>query len=361
MEEIKFGAIPSPKDYRDIHLASVIPTSKVYPDKFFNDISFLPIDHQREIGACVGHAAAKYKQKLDLVDTGKLFSLSPRFVYAICKAWDGYEGEGTYPRLSMKALKEFGCSTEDTLKNDTTLDHETYVFNRDINKIPMDAFRDARDFKISGYASVDLDIDGIKKAIVEANGCSMLVQVGREWYSDKKGNTWDKNRILPIKPPARVISGHQVYVYGYEAVGDDMKIFFINSWSNDWADNGTGWFWFSEYSKYIVEAWTAVDIPTKIINEIKGLPDPKKFKHNFSKVLTFGMWGEDIKALQIALRICGDFKYPEVTGFYGLQTAKAVYEFQTKYQLAGYWELFLLGGKRVGAKTLAKLNSLFNK
>lgn len=354
-----FGSIESPKDYRDIGLASVIPPIEL-PTKFFNEIKFLPVENQRKLGACVGHAAAKYKQQLDLNDTGKLFSLSPRFLYAICKSIDGLDGEGTYPRISMKVLKDYGCATMDTCPNETELDHESYVYNR-TGSLPAKALKEAVDFKISGYAKVDISIDGIKRAIYQSYGCSMLVKVGSEWYSDSKGSTWNKERLLPIKAPDNIISGHQIYVYGYEQVGADLKIYFMNSWSKDWADNGTGWFWWSEYKKFIIEAWTAIDIPTNILETTKGLPNPKEFKYTFKKTLLLGMSGDDIRALQIALRIVGDFKYPEVTGFYGLQTAKAVYAFQTKYNLASWLELTLLGGKRVGAKTLEKLNSLFNK
>lgn len=355
------GGLPSPADYRDIELSSLVPAVDL-PSVFFNKVGHLPVDNQRKIGACVGFAGAKYKQQLDFNDTGKLFSLSPRFLYSLCKSLDKHDGEGTYPRLSMKILKDFGCSTTDTCPNYTELDHETYVYNRKgVEAITSAAIEEAKDFKISGYAKVDISIDGIKRAIYQSYGCSMLVRVGKEWYSDEKGNTWDSGRILPLKAPKEIISGHQIYVFGYEEIEGDLKIYFINSWGPDWASKGIGWFWWSEYNKYIVEAWTAIDIPTEILEMTKGLPNPKEFSFNFKRTLLMGMRGEDVKALQIALRILGDFHYPEVTGFYGSQTAKAVYAFQTKYNLAGYLELFFLGGKRVGAKTLKKLNSLFNK
>lgn len=356
-----FGSIPSPRDYRDISLSSVVsPTT--FPDSHIIDVSLLPIENQRKIGACVGHATAKYKQHLDLLDTGKIIQESPRFIYAICKAIDGFPGEGTYPRLSMKVLFEYGCATTETVPNDTNLDHETYVYNRSINQIPAAAFTEAVANKISGYASVDISVDGIKSAIYQSNGCSMLVQVGKEWYTDKNGLvTWDPNRILPIKPPAVIVSGHQIYVYGYETFGDDMKIYFINSWSGDWASAGKGYFLWSEYKNFITEAWTAIDIPNKLLEQAQNLPKPDEFKYNFKNVMLLGQKNADVKALQTALKIDGVFKYPEITGFYGVITAEAVLAFQKKYSVAGWMELSLLKGRRVGAKTLKKLNELFNK
>lgn len=311
---------------------------------------------------CVGHATAKYKQKLDLTDAGKLINLSPRFVYSVCKAVDGWSGEGTYPRLSLKVLKDYGCATEETVPNNSSLPHEEYVYYRDINKIPKEAFKEAETAKIESYASVDITPSGIKTAISQSEGCSMLVMVGNEWYTDKNGlNTWDKNRILPIKPPKVIISGHQIYAYGYETVGDDFKIHFINSWSSDWADGGKGWFWWSEYKNFITEAWTAIDIPNELLEQAQNLPSEEEFKYNFKNVITYGQKSEDVRALQTALKILGFFKYPEITGYYGPITAKAVYDFQVKYNVASFWELYFLRGNRVGPKTRAMLNNLFNK
>ncbi len=354
------GGFSSPRDYRDISLSSVV-APVVFPESYMIDVSLLPIENQRKIGACVGHASAKYKQRLDFVDTGKIIQESPRFIYAICKAIDGISSEGTFPRLSMKVLFDYGCATTETVPNDTTLDHETYVYNRMINQIPAAAFTDALANKISGYASVDISMDGIKSAIYQSDGCSALVQVGKEWYTDKNGLvTWDQNRILPIKPPSVIISGHQIYIYGYEMVGEDMKIYFINSWSKDWASAGKGFFLWSEYKNFITEAWTAIDIPNKLLEQAQNLPKPDDFKYNFKNVILYGQKSADVKALQTALKIDGTFKYPEITGYYGAITAKAVYDFQVKYKVAGWLELSLLKGNRVGTKTLQALNRLFN-
>lgn len=361
MEIVSTGGIPSPRDYRDIALSSVVAPVPL-PDSFVIDIANLPIENQRKIGACVGHATSKYKQKLDLSDTGKIINESPRFIYAICKALDNFPGEGTYPRLSMKVLMDYGCATTDTVPNDTNLDHESYVYNRNINNIPSQAFTDAAQNKISSYASVDITLDGIRNAVYQSEGCSTLVQVGTEWYTDKNGLvTWDPNKILPIQPPKVIISGHQVYVYGYEKVGDDFKIHFINSWSGDWASYGKGYFMWSQYKNFITEAWTAIDIPNKLLEQVQNLPNEGSFKYNFKNVLTYGQRSLDVKMLQIALKIDGTFKYPEITGYYGAITAKAVYDFQVKYKVASWLELYLLKGNRVGAKTLKKLNELFNK
>lgn len=362
MEDISLGGRKSPPDYRDVQLAAVVGKPQKYPGKYFNDIKKLPVWHQRKIGACVGHAIGKYKQKLDLVDDEKLTNLSARFLYALAKCRDDYSGEGTYPRLVMKILQDHGCATEATVPNDTKLTHEDYVYLRDEKKIPETAWKDAIKAKIKSYAFVTITKDGLKQAIIEANGCALLVQVGEEWYKDKNGKkSWLKKDILPIRPPKVVISGHEVWLYGYEDEGDDTKFYILNSWSDDWGDKGTGYFYWSQYKSFINEGVTAIDIPNSILDEVHDLPPADKFKHTFTTTLLLGQTSAEVKALQTALKIEKFFPIgqPE-TGYYGPITQDAVRKFQRFYKVASEAELIAVDGKVVGPKTIKKLNELFS-
>lgn len=365
LTNVGHGAIPSPKDYRDIALSAAVEPVQTAPS-FFVDVSKLPIWHQRKIGACVGHATGKYKQKLDELDDGSIHHLSARFIYGVCKCLDGYSDEGTYPRMSMKVLKDYGVPTESSLINDTTLDHEAYVMYRKIENF-NGYLVEAAKYKISSYAAVDVTtLSGLKQGIVLGNGMSALVLVGKEWYSDLVGVTWDAARILPVRPPVEVISGHQIYLYGYEDVlrngVADTKIYFINSWSDQWGDGGKGWFWWSEYKSFIKEGFTAVDIPQKLLDDAHNLPPPDAFKYSFQNVLLFGSRSAEVKALQKALQLDGSFpQTQEITGYYGPLTASSVMNFQKKHKVASLAEILLLRGRRVGQKTLSKLNELFNK
>lgn len=68
---------------------------------------------------------------------------------------------------------------------------------------------------------------------------------------------------------------------------------------------------------------------------------------------------DEVKRLQDFLKSQGLFPSNiESTGFYGNVTAKAVYAFQIKYNVAPLNELDQLKGKRVGLKTLTKINEL---
>jgi hypothetical protein len=351
------GAIPSPLDYRDIGLGQ-ITEPKDYPSKFMNNLSSLPVWHQHKIGACVGHACAKYKQVLDKEDTGEVLDLSPRFLYALAKCRDGYTDEGTYPRLVAQILKDVGCATEKTCPNNTFLEHEEYVFNRNEFNITDEMMKDAELAKIKGYAFVDITNDGLKQAICDFKGCSLLVSVGSEWWTDVMGNvTWNINAVLPVRPPKKIVSGHQIYIYGYEDIEGDTRFYFRNSWGSTWGDKGDGYFLWNQYKNFIIEGMTFTDIPDHILQEVKGLP--LTFVHKFNTSMQYNDYNEEVKWLQRALKVAGYFKGSITGGYYDV-TKKAVFEFQKKYCKLSWWEYYIMRGSKVGEKTLLELNKQFN-
>lgn len=92
------------------------------------------------------------------------------------------------------------------------------------------------------------------------------------------------------------------------------------------------------------------------------IPDDGKPHFKFNSVLAYGMINDnDVKWLQEVLKYEGLFpKSVLSTGNYLQITAKAVLAFQQKYHVAPDSELLPLAGKRVGSKTLSKLNELYN-
>ncbi len=371
LDRFSLGGIASVPDYRDITMDAVFgaPVPSELPPFYFSDITKIPVMHQRKIGACVGHASAVEKAQQELKETGGVLPFSPRFVYALAKAEDGLPAglEGTYYRLGLKVLQKHGCATEATLPNDTTLGHEDYIFSRDTSKIPAAAFDEAKKYAIKSYAHVgffmDIGEQQLKRAIMEGEGILLGMQVGKEWWSDKNGNpSWRAEDLLPIRPPASVVSGHAVFPYGWDTVNSRARFHIRNSWSAEWGDRGNGWFFHDEWKKYLTEAWAAVDLPNNWIEEARELPPAETFKHFFGFDLAFGQKSDEVRKLQIALKIDGTFpKSVGETGFYGEITRKAVLDFQKKYGVASFAELLLVNGRRVGAKTRRKLNELFNK
>lgn len=331
------GGIPSPYDERDYKLEVVASSTlpEVLPDSCSLDISQLPVWHQRKIGSCVGHAWGKSQQHCQFIETGKVQRISPRFLYAVSKCLDGYSGEGTYPRLTAKIMKDYGCATEDTIPNDSTLDHEAYVYGRKLSNIPKEAFEEAKKIKIDGYAFSPVTEEGIKQAIYYAKtkrqGVVMLKRVGDTYWKDKDGNvTWEASKILPLRPPTTVTSGHEVFPYGYEYREGRLVIFMLNSWSDQWADRGRAWFYWDEWVDYITEIMTSLDA--------KDVP-----QFQFTRDLQLGMTHKDVKVLQQTLNKLGFTVSQSGAGssgneteFFGKLTLEALKKFQKAHNLPAY-------------------------
>jgi hypothetical protein len=91
--------------------------------------------------------------------------------------------------------------------------------------------------------------------------------------------------------------------------------------------------------------------------------ETQDIKHEFKTILILGMKKDpEVKILQDVLKKEGLFPTSTPsTGNYLDLTRRAVLDFQVRYKVAPMAELKANNGKRVGDKTLAKLNELYNK
>ena len=353
------GALQSPYDYRQVPL-SVVATAVPLPESYKTDISMFPVWNQKKIGACVGHAFAKLAQYYWYKKTGEVVNFSPRFLYAVAKSLDNFPGEGTYPSLVAKILKDYGCATEALVQNDTDLPHEQYVYNRNLSSIPAAAFKEAEKYKIPGYAFLSTNnADEIKRAVYDAGMFAGLVRIGKEWWTDKDGNsTWDKNKILPLRPPAEIISGHEIAFYGWDK---DTLYELSNSWSSLWADVGNGRIGVKEYLPFFVEGIVIKELPPAVIDEVKRLP--KKPVYRFLRDLSYGTYKSvEVVALQDCLKYEGLMPaYIPSTGNYLEETRKAVLAFQKKYKLITLYQELAYRGKFCYSITRNQLNALYGQ
>lgn len=365
-----FGAVQSPRDYRDIPFELVAGATEL-PKKHSEDISKLPVWSQKKNGSCVGQAAGKYAQHLNRLETGKIENHSARFLYALAKARDNHSGEGTYPRLMAKIVKEVGVATDATVPTDNTLDHETFVYNRKESNIPSAAFPEARPYRIGGYAFVNFkDKEALKRAIIEGRGVMITVHLGKEWFTSKTGKkSWAAKDILPLRAATEIISGHAIFLYGYEEENGDTRFDFLNSWSDRWGNAGSGFFYWNTYGSQVKEAITFVDIPNNTLDLVHSLPEAKTFRYYFGRDIVVGERGDHVKALQTALMIDGTFSRDlfaqllesNELGFFKSNgaTQKALFDYQIKHKVAPMPELLSIQGRRAGVKTRALLNAQY--
>lgn len=302
------GALESAKDYRDIQLADVA-TAIPIPQSYFLNISQCPVTMQYKRGTCVAHATAKRKEKVEVDDTGTFTALSPRFLYALIKKEDGNMNEGTAIRNGLKIISKTGICTEQTYPSDyPDMTHAEFM---DITKVPVQAFYEAELYKDTSYASVPVDKDSLKQAIMSGNGVITRVVIDSAWWCP----TWLESDILPLKAPlTQAFGGHAIWITGFD--GD--RFYFRNSWGTSWGKNGDGYFDWNTYKDAITEAWTSIDIPDHLLKQVHELPVHQPLTSN----LFFGCNNADVKRLQHVLGVL-----PE-SGFFGLKTLAAMIKYQ---------------------------------
>ena len=258
--EVSFGAKPSKKDRRDIPARKVLVKSSGFrPAKYKIDYSSHIHLYQKKLGVCTAAALVQLIEK----KRGDGVKLSVRFLYNVGKHFiDMNLDEGSSLRTMLKAAYKYGVATEASVPSDFSLSHAEFVSKIDF---PASIWEEALQYRIPGYARVNLELDNLQDVILSENaGIYSRVEVGKEWYTDKNGiPTWSSVALLPLRTPKRVESGHAIGVVGFDSsvVGKDL-IEFRNTWSDRWADNGDGRFYYKEYHpKYFTECWVITDSP----------------------------------------------------------------------------------------------------
>lgn len=235
-----FGAIESPKDPKQWELGSV-SAQELYPVSCFIDTKYMMARMQSKQGCCVACTFEEIFAHIVYLSTGILHQpdtdneLSFRFLFALTKSLEGKPGwemyppafDGAYPLMVMKVLNKYGICLAKYCPNDVSLDMESFMYHRNINNIPKEALEDAKARQIElSWFTVPNTQDGIKKAVNYAKdnkgGVAILRSVGDTYWKDVNGNsTWDKNKILPIRVPSQVTSGHEEMLTGYVTITDE--------------------------------------------------------------------------------------------------------------------------------------------
>lgn len=346
-----FGALINSNDNRDIHYSAVAGTAPAqFPESVITDVSVLPVENQLQLGTCVGQAEGKGEEYREYKETGHIVPVSKRFIYLSSKKKDGDPNQGTYPRIAAGVLRNEGAPKTELVPDDNGLSYTDYMaYNIDTDEIKTDA----SGRRVLGYAFC-YTLNDVKQAIVNRGVVNASLQVG----------DWSR---FPIKPiPAAGL--HRVMLFGYtDGINNgtpDTKIYFRNSWGTNWGQStdGNGWFWWSEYEKYVYDMMVYTDMPDTVINYAK------QQQYIFTRILHIGMSGTDVTELQkrlnkeIALDGFPCFRYPTAdnptfTTFFGSNTQDAVQRYQAKNGLVSSGTYNTTGYGQVGPKTMQKLNT----
>jgi hypothetical protein len=284
-------------DFRDFPLGAYSEPIEI-PESYFSDMSNVPVYYQGKYPTCGGHAGAT------LASYHHKTALSPKYLWKQLKLIDGLPpSNGTSSRAILRSLEKTGDCTHDLLPNELPPSFEDYT---DAAKLTDAQKYNGYTHDITGYAFHDYPtLKELKTIIYQNHTVLALMRCGTGWWTDRKGNTsWKKEDVLPLRL-GDPVSGHFVVLYGY----DREFIYFRNSWSISWGDNGNGYFG-ADYLPYVFEVASIVTIPAPFV-----------FKNN----LWFGQSNNDVVQLQNRLGVS------PTSGFFGRLTYNAVVQYQKSH------------------------------
>jgi len=239
------GCLKDPLDLRDIPMGLVLPPV-IVPASFDFSKEMSPVRDQGDDGTCVAFASVVgVKEYQDKKEYRRLIRLSPRFVYSLCKKFDGAPSEeGTYPRVAMKVLLNYGVC------------HDSFwPYSPHQKDLPhKNADKDAGRFRIKAYARLKPLME-MKRSLVVNGPFLAGIKVFSSWFNKKV----QKTGFIPMpKRNEAFMGGHAVCVVGYDDIRGFLK--FKNSWGARWADKGYGYLPYEYMKKYCSDAWSATDL-----------------------------------------------------------------------------------------------------
>lgn len=277
-------------------------------------------------GSCVGQSSAKGLETI----LSKVISAHP--IYARRQGAPGVFG--MWLQDAGNIIKNLGTTTEDR-------DPSQRMTEDEMNK-PVSV-----DTPINGYlyASVDVtDIDKIAEAIEVRKHCVVTIQDNLQNYAYSEKPATLPNPVIDMR--------HAICGVYYFTDNNNEKCILID------------------------ESWGPNNIRRRILTEsylkVRGtgamyfvppvpLPTPVKPHFNFTVPLQYGQTSYGVKMFQDIAKYENLFpiNVPS-TAYFGEITRKAVLAWQVKHQVAPIDELVVLNGKRIGQKTIKKLNELYN-
>lgn len=299
-----------------------------------------PIANQNGSGSCVAQSMAKLLGILHWQKTGTFVPFSATHIY---------QRRANKPSGGMAGIDAFDIARKGVTLEVLTPSQSLTDFDMDMMKVERYKEEVGEVFKLSNYMMLPIrDLETVASTI-QKTGKGVMV-----WYYFQNNEWTDmptiKNPDLSLGTGLR----HSVTAVDYTLYKGQKALIIEDSW---------GKFYGLQGQRVITE-----DFHNKR-NFFAGYPLafrfddqlPQKPRFTFTKVLEFSNERNlDVIALQNILKFEGLFpSNVDSTGIYGAVTAKAVLAFQKKHKVAPDAELNQLAGRRVGDKTIAKLNELY--
>jgi len=273
---------------------------------------------QKRTSSCVGHSGV-LALGIENESEGEGFvELSPAYIY---RQRFNFPQEGMYYHDLGKICNTNGSCFSETLP--------TPVFERDINNVLItnSMIQEGRTFRSKNYVFLTApkmeQFKNISNGMKEAVIISVFADY-KEWSTDKpkllKPNL--KREDAPIRHACVVLPNS-----AYEYRGVRYLIVQDSAWFG------------GKNIRHVPEDFVLARFRYGMY--FTNLPNPKpapkkeasvSFQYEFTRNLTTGMRGTDVKKLQMALKELGFFTYPKCTGYFGGVTRKAVIDFQNHFR-----------------------------
>lgn len=217
-----------------------------------------PIANQGNTGTCLGWATAyglmsiTYNIVHDITESDKklLFSFDPYFIYSSIKNYYDYDcTEGTNPKDAMEVLIRYGCkrtmiykkSECDTELNDTILNYSRPFKIKEYFKPPP------------SFETDDLENKTITLKKVLSSNSPLLI--GANVTSTMGTHTINANGLWDSFSDEAIEGGHAMCLIGYDddKFGGAFEI--MNSWGDDFGDNGFIWIKYNDFFRLVSEIY----------------------------------------------------------------------------------------------------------
>ncbi len=357
-EQFLSGALidvrPEEEKEKDYHFGEIVAAANPvnWVEKPQSEWRRFPIFNQDGSGSCVAQTLAKL--------LGILYWLKNQ-LYVHFSATHIYQRRANKPSGGMAGVDAFNIARQGVTLEDLVPSQSMNDQQMDSMAIPQYKQDVGSVFKIPNYVSLPIkDIETVA-SVIQTTGKGVMV-----WFYFKI-DEWNEHPAVKY-PDLDLNAGdtarHSVTAIDFALVNGKKSLIIDDSWGTGYGMAGQR---IIDEDFFKARNWfAAYPISFQFEDQTQPQPQPQpapinpKPKYTFAKVLTFGMTNADVKALQDILKYEGLFPVNTAsTGYYGAITAKGVYQWQVKHNVAPKTELDALGGRRVGDKTIGALNNLY--
>ena len=306
-----------------------------------------PIYDQDGSGSCVAQAVTK--------TLGILYWLRNKS-YVHFSATHLYQQRSNRPAAGMHAVDAWNIARNGVTLEELAPSQMMTDAQMDLMVVEEYKRRVGEIFKIPNYVALPVrDIETVASTI-QTTGKGVMVWywfTGREWT--------DVPRILDSNLPLRGTSTlrHAVTAVDFTYHKGKKALIIEDSWGPGHGTGGRRII--TEDFHNVRNYYAGYPLQFKFEDDIFN-PDPKP-RHTFTREMRFSPTfsiDPEVRKLQDVLKFEGMFpRNTDSTGYYGAITARAVLQFQKKYQVASLTELEALQGRIAGPKTIQKLNELY--